>query len=109
MISQLWRRYLKDTQVLEKTQPAQDRISVLQGRRNAAITAREIYRNFQDTHEVAISDQTVRNRLHEADPSSTKQSPFLDLRPINVWMNQNGSTFYSPMSFGSGFTRIVKE
>lgn len=72
VVSRLWSRYCETGSVSERhpgrgriTTPAQDRFVQLQARRNSNLTATQLVRNLQQTHNLTISGQTIRNRLHE--------------------------------------------
>lgn len=72
VISRLWRRYRATGEVRNQhrgngriTTAVQDRYIQLSARRNHTCTARLLQNQFQQTYGVLISDQTIRNRLHE--------------------------------------------
>lgn len=73
VISRLWARYREHGDVSERhpgpsriTTPAQDRFLSQMARRNPRITAPELMNRFRETHNVQISESTIRNRLHES-------------------------------------------
>lgn len=73
VINRLWLRYQVTGDVKErhqgrgrKTTARQDRFLVLHTKRHRNITARQVVSVLQGTHGILVSDQTVRNRLHEA-------------------------------------------
>lgn len=72
VISRLWHRYRDTGEVRNQhrgngriTTAAQDRYVQIIARRNQTCTARQIQNQFNQTYGVLISDQTIRNRLHE--------------------------------------------
>lgn len=102
VISRLWRRYTDTGDVAERhlgpsrlTTPLQDRYLLLSARRNNTWTARQLAARLMDTHQVAVSDQTVRNRLHEVGLASRRP---LRVPPLsrthriqrNRWARQHG-------------------
>lgn len=73
VINRLWLRYQATGSVDERqtgrtraTNEIQDRFIRLQALRNRALTARQLSIQLHDTHQVLVSDQTIRNRLHES-------------------------------------------
>lgn len=74
VISRLWRRFRETGSPAEQhpgrgraTTAVHDRFLVLTARRQPTITAPELVNVLQQTHQVTIGRDTVRNRLHEAD------------------------------------------
>lgn len=79
VISRLFTRYRQRNDVSERprgrgriTTTIQDRFVRLNARRRPTITARELQIMLQDVHQVQVSDQTVRNRLHEVNLHSRR-------------------------------------
>lgn len=73
VICRLWVRYRLTGDVAERhrgryrvTTERQDRFLQNVARRQPTITARQLVEDLQSQHQVAISDQTARRRLHEA-------------------------------------------
>lgn len=73
VICRLWQRQCasgspreQHTHRSRSTSSAQDRYIVLQARRDPTLTARQLVASLSTTHSVTVSDQTIRNRLHES-------------------------------------------
>lgn len=73
VISRLHRRYREEGDVAERhrgrgriTSPRQDRFLQLTARRNRNVTAPELQIRLQEVHQVEVSADTVRRRLHES-------------------------------------------
>lgn len=72
VINRLWSRFNETGGVEERhtgryriTTAAQDRFLILQARRDRTTTASQLVQELSRVHNVQVSDQTVRNRLHE--------------------------------------------
>ena len=73
VVSRLWRRYQETGEYTRRqgqgrsgmTTPWQDRFLVLLSRRNRMNTARALEIDFRRATDVHLTDQTVRNRLHD--------------------------------------------
>lgn len=73
VISRLWSRYRTTGDVAERhtgrnriTTPRQDRFLQNMARRQPNITAMQMVQRLQSDHQLLVSDQTARRRLHEA-------------------------------------------
>lgn len=73
-IGRLWQRYQETGDVKErhrgptrKTNAIQDRFLRINCLRNRNLTANQLKAQLQNVHQVVVSGQTVRNRLHEVD------------------------------------------
>lgn len=83
VISRLWSRYRDTGEVAERhagrirvTTPREDRFLQNTARREPTLTAMEMVQRLQQEHQLLVSDQTARRRLHEANLHSR--------RPIRV-------------------------
>lgn len=72
VISRLWSRYRSTGDVAERhtgryrvTTQRQDRFLQMTARRQPNITAMQLVQRLQEDHQLLVSDQTVRRRLHE--------------------------------------------
>lgn len=73
VISRLWSRYRATGEVAERhpggkriTTQRQDRFLQVSARRQPNVTAMQLVQRLQSEHQLLVSDQTVRRRLHEA-------------------------------------------
>lgn len=79
VISRLWSRYRITGDVRERhtgkiraTTPRQDRFLQNSARREPNLTAKQLVQRLQSDHQLSVSDQTVRRRLHEVDLHSRR-------------------------------------
>lgn len=71
-IGRLWQRFEETGDVRERhtgptraTQPVHDRFIRLQAVRNPNVTASQLRSELQNVHDITVTAQTIRNRLHE--------------------------------------------
>jgi transposase len=91
-VSRVWNRFQKTGNFLQghaggrerSTTQAQDRISVLQARRQRFSNATTLRNDFQHATGVRVSTQNVRNRLHYAGLSSLRTAICISLSQRNI-------------------------
>ena len=73
VISRLWSRYRATGEVAERhpggkriTTQRQDQFLQVSARRQPNVTAMQLVQRLQSEHQLLVSDQTVRRRLHES-------------------------------------------
>ena len=115
VINRLWRRYQNDDIYTRRpgqgrprlTTPRQDQYLRVLARRNRQSTARLLRRDFHVATGVRLSDQTVRNRLHEADMRARRPAtgPILTIAHrrarLEFGKSVTGDQYFSQMRVGS--------
>jgi transposase len=115
VISRLWSRYRstgdgakRHTGRCRVTTQRQDRFLQMTARRQPNITVMQLVQRLQEDHQLLVSDQTVRRRLHEVNLHARK--PHKQMYHNMYHRVTNNDLWYcSLMSPVSGFIRIHVE